>query len=381
MKIGVPIEIKKQEYRVGLAPHHAAAYVKAGHEVYIQDGAGEGSGYTNEEYIKVGCKILPKIEDIYNIADMIIKVKEPIEHGTKPEYEGVSEYKLMKKGQILFTYFHLAADRALTDAVLAKEVVAIAYETIRDRNGQLPCLKPMSEIAGRLSIQEGAKYLERPFGGRGVLLGGVTGVLPANVLVLGGAGTVGRNAVAMAVGLHANVTAVDVNLNALFDMDAHYAGRVNTLYSTEAAVAEQIAKADLVIGATLIPGAATPQLILKEHIPMMKKGAVIVDVAIDQGGTCQTSHVTYHDNPVFVEQGVVHYCVGNMPGAVPYTSTLALNNATLKYGLAIAGKGYREALKADQGLALGLNAHLGTLTCKPVGELYNIPTKDPISVL
>ncbi len=371
MKIGVPIEIKKHEYRVGLAPHHAAAYVKAGHEVYIQDGAGIGSGYENAAYTAVGCKILPTIEDVYATADMIIKVKEPLE----------PEYKLMRKGQILYTYFHLAADRKLTDAVLASECVAIAYETIKDRNGQLPCLKPMSEIAGRLSVQEGAKYLEKPFGGRGILLGGVTGVLPANVLVLGGAGVVGRNAVAMAVGLHANVTAVDVNLNSLYEMEALYAGRVHTLYSTPGAVADEIAKADLVIGATLIPGAATPQLILKEHLPLMKKGAVIVDVAIDQGGTCQTSHVTYHDNPVFEEQGVIHYCVGNMPGAVPFTSTLALNNATLGYGLKIAGMGYKEALKADPGLALGLNAHMGTLTCKPVGEFYKMPTKDPLSVL
>ncbi|MCH5164488.1 MAG: alanine dehydrogenase [Clostridiales bacterium] len=377
MKIGVPIEIKKHEYRVGLAPHHAAAYVKAGHEVYIQHDAGVGSGYSDEAYTAVGCKILPTIEDVYAKADMIIKVKEPIEHGTKPEYDGVSEYKLMREGQILYTYFHLAADKALTKACVEKKIIAIAYETIRDRKGALPCLKPMSEIAGRLSVQEGAKYLEKPFGGRGVLLGGVTGVLPANVLVLGGAGVVGRNAVAMAVGLGANVTAVDVNLDALTEMDTHYAGRVHTLYSTDEAVREEIAKADLVIGAALIPGAATPQLIRKEHLPLMKKGAVIVDVAIDQGGTCQTSHVTYHDNPVFEEQGVIHYCVGNMPGAVPCTSTLALNNATLKYGLAIANKGYKEALKADPGLMLGLNAHLGKLTCKPVADFHGMEYTDP----
>ena len=371
MKIGVPIEIKKHEYRVGLAPHHAAAYVKAGHEVYIQHNAGVGSGYEDAAYTAVGCKILPTIEEVYATADMIIKVKEPLE----------PEYKLMRKGQILYTYFHLAAEKKLTEAVLERECVAIAYETIKDRNGQLPCLKPMSEIAGRLSVQEGAKYLEKPFGGRGILLGGVTGVLPAKVLVLGGAGVVGRNAVQMAVGLHADVTAVDVNLNSLYEMEALYRGRVHTLYSTPGAVAEEIAKADLVIGATLIPGAATPQLILKEHLPLMKKGAVIVDVAIDQGGTCQTSHVTYHDNPVYEVEGVMHYCVGNMPGAVPFTSTLALNNATLGYGLKIAGMGYKEALKADPGLALGLNAHFGTLTCKPVGEFFNIPTKDPMSVL
>ncbi len=377
MKIGVPIEIKKQEYRVGLAPHHAAAYVNAGHEVYIQHNAGVGSGYEDAAYTAVGCKILPTIQDVYATAEMIIKVKEPIEHGTKPEYDGVSEYKLMREGQILYTYFHLAADKPLTQACLDKKIVAIAYETIRDRKGALPCLKPMSEIAGRLSVQEGAKYLEKPFGGRGCLLGGVTGVLPANVLVLGGAGVVGRNAVAMAVGLGANVTAVDVNLDALTDMDTHYAGRVHTLYSTDEAVREEIAKADLVIGAALIPGAATPQLIRKEHIPLMKKGAVIVDVAIDQGGTCQTSHVTYHDDPVFEYEGVIHYCVGNMPGAVPCTSTLALNNATLKYGLAIANNGYKAALKADPGLMLGLNAHLGKLTCEPVAKFFNMEYTDP----
>ncbi len=371
MKIGVPIEIKKHEYRVGLAPHHAAAYVKAGHEVYIQHDAGVGSGYDDEAYKAVGCKILPTIEDVYAKAEMIIKVKEPLE----------PEYKLMREGQILYTYFHLAADKALTKACLDRKVIAIAYETIRDKKGALPCLKPMSEIAGRLSVQEGAKYLEKPFGGRGCLLGGVTGVLPANVLVLGGAGVVGRNAVAMAVGLGANVTAVDVNLDALTEMDTRYAGRVHTLYSTDEAVREEIAKADLVIGCALIPGAATPQLIRKEYLPLMKKGAVIVDVAIDQGGTCQTSHVTYHDNPVFEEQGVIHYCVGNMPGAVPCTSTLALNNATLKYGLAIANKGYRAALKEDPGLKLGLNAHLGKLTCKPVADLYKMEYTDPDTVL
>ena len=261
MKIGVPVEIKKHEYRVGLTPHHAAAYVKAGHEVFIQKGAGLGSGYADKEYIAVGCAILPTIEDVYAEADMIIKVKEPLE----------PEYKLMREGQILYTYFHLAAEKALTEACLQQKIVAIAYETIRDRNGRLPCLKPMSEIAGRLSVQEGAKYLEKHFGGRGVLLGGVTGVLPANVLVLGGAGVVGRNAVAMAVGLHANVTAVDVNLDALTEMDTYYAGRVHTLYSTEAAVAEEFRRADLIIGAALVPGAATPQLIRYEHLPLMKR--------------------------------------------------------------------------------------------------------------
>jgi alanine dehydrogenase len=367
MKIGVPIEIKKLEYRVGLAPFHAAAYVKAGHEVFIQKGAGVGSGHSDKDYMAVGCSILPTIEDVYATADMIIKVKEPLE----------KEYDLMRKGQILYTYFHLAASRELTEVCLKRGIIAIAYETIRDRKGALPCLKPMSEIAGRLSIQEGAKYLEKPFGGRGLVLGGVPGVLPANVLVLGGAGIVGRNAVAMAVGMHANVTAMDVNLDSLTEMDNLYAGRVNTLYSTDASVREQIAKADLVIGAALIPGAAAPKLIRREYLPIMKKGAVIVDVAIDQGGSCESSHVTYHDKPTFTEKGIVHYCVGNMPGAVPITSTAALNNSTLRYGLSIAGKGYQKALKEDAGLMLGLNTHLGELTCAPVAEYFGIQYSDP----
>lgn len=362
MKIGVPTEIKKYEYRVGLAPHFAAAYVAAGHEVYIQAGAGLSSTFSDEEYVAVGCHILQEADEIWSIADMIIKVKEPLE----------PEYSRMHEGQILYTYFHLAANKELTKVVLEKKIIAIAYETIRDKNGQLPCLKPMSEIAGRLSIQEGAKYLEAPFGGRGILLGGVSGVLPAKVLVLGGAGTVGRNAVAMAVGLHADVVAIDVNIDGLTNLDNFYAGRVKTLYSTDNVVKEQIAKVDLVIGAALIPGAATPHLILKEHLPLMKKGAVIVDVAIDQGGSCETSHVTYHDNPVFEEQGIIHYCVGNMPGAVPVTSTAALNNSTLHYGLQIANKGYKKALLDDEGLKLGLNAYLGKLTCQPVAKLYGM---------
>jgi alanine dehydrogenase len=367
MKIGVPIEIKRHEYRVGLAPAFAAAYVKAGHQVFVQKGAGVGSGHADKDYAAVGCKILPTIEDVYAEADMIIKVKEPLE----------AEYPLMREGQILYTYFHLAASRSLTEACVDRKIVAIAYETIRDRKGGLPCLKPMSEIAGRLSIQEGAKYLEKPFGGRGILLGGVPGVLPANVLVLGGAGVVGRNAVAMAVGLHANVTAVDVNLDALTDMDTQYGGRVNTLYSTDEAVKEQISKADLVVGAALIPGAAAPKLIRREHLPLMKKGAVIVDVAIDQGGSCETSHVTYHDKPVFAEKGIIHYCVGNMPGAVPITSTAALNNATLRNGLAIAGKGYKRALKEDALLMPGLNACMGKITCQPVAEYFDMTYTDP----
>ena len=362
MIIGVPKEIKKHEYRVGLTPLHMLSYIKAGHTVYLQKEAGKGAGYTDIEYIQCGAKILDTIEEIYAIAEMIIKVKEPL----------MPEYKLMREGQILYTYFHLAASRELTEEVLKRKIIAIAYETIEDKNGRLPCLKPMSEIAGRLSIQEGAKYLEKFYGGRGVLLGGVTGVLPAEVLVLGGAGVAGYNAVAMAVGMHASVTAVDVNIDLLTQMDNTYKGRVKTLYSTEKAIEQQIAKADLVIGAALIPGAQTPQLIRKEHLSLMKKGAVIVDVAIDQGGTCQTSKVTYHDNPIFEVEGVIHYCVGNMPGAVPYTSTLALNNATLNYGLKIANKGWSKSISEDAGLAKGLNAAYGDLTIETVANQFKI---------
>lgn len=371
MIIGVPKEIKKHEYRVGLAPKYAAAYINAGHEVIIQKGAGLGSAHPDKEYIAVGCRIVPTIEDVYAEADMIIKVKEPLE----PEYE------LMREGQIIYTYLHLAASRELTEACLKRKIVGIAYETIRDKKGGLPCLKPMSEIAGRLSVQEGAKFLEKPFGGRGVLLGGVPGVLPANVLVLGGGGVVGRNAVAMAVGLQANVTAMDINIDALTELDNLYRGRINTLYSTDESIKEQIAKADLVIGAALIPGAATPKLIKKEYLSLMKKGAVIVDVAIDQGGSCETSRVTYHDKPVYTEKGIVHYCVGNMPGAVPVTSTAALNNSTLRYGLQIANKGWKQALKDEELLMLGLNTCMGNLTCKPVADFFDLPYVDPKNLL
>jgi alanine dehydrogenase len=370
MKIGVPKEIKKHEYRVGLTPAHAAEYVHSGHTVYIQSGAGTGSGFADGDYAAAGCLIIGTAEEIYGSADMIIKVKEPLE----------PEYKLMRPGQILFTYFHLAADRKLTEAVLESNSIAIAYETITDGRC-LPCLKPMSEIAGRLAVQEGAKYLEKPFGGRGILTGGVTGTLPARVLILGGGGVVGRNAVAMAAGLQADVVAMDINLPSLEYINELYSGRVKTLYSTDAEIARQAAEADIVIGAALVPGAATPKLLKRAHLKNMKPGAVVVDVAIDQGGAFESSHVTYHDAPVYSEEGIIHYCVGNMPGAVPCTSTVALNNATLKYGLQIAAKGCRKALSDNPGLASGLNAYMGTLTCAPVGELFGIPIKAPSLLL
>jgi alanine dehydrogenase len=337
----------------------------------IEAGAGLGSGFIDEEYTKAGARVVTDKARLFSDADMIIKVKEPLE----------PEYNLMREGQIIYTYLHLAADRRLTEVMRDRKVTGIAYETIRGRNGGLPCLKPMSEIAGRLATQQGAKYLEKPQGGRGVLLGGVPGVLPGNVVVLGGAGVVGSASVQMAVGLHANVVAMDVNLDAMTAMDTHYAGRIKTLYSTEANIIDQISTADLVIGAALIPGAAAPKLIKADYLKYMRKGAVIVDVAIDQGGSTETSRLTYHDKPIYTEKGIVHYCVGNMPGSVPITATTALNNATLRYGLMIANMGYKKALKADPGLMLGLNTYAGKITCEPVAEFFKMPYADPNTLI
>ncbi len=369
MKIGVPIEIKVHEGRVGLTPIHASSYVKAGYEVFIQHNAGVMASFDDASYEAVGCKILPTIEEVYATCDMIIKVKEPLE----------AEYSLMRENQVLYTYFHLAADKALTDAVIASKCIAIAYETIKDANGGLPCVKPLSEIAGRLSIQEGAKYLESHYGGRGLLLGGVPGVKAGNVVVIG-AGIVGSNAVAMAVGMHANVSVIDINIDALTKLDNQYQGRINTIHSNDFAIAEALKEADLVISSVLIPGAQAPKLVKKSYLSTMKKGAVIVDVAIDQGGTTETSKVTYHNEPIYTVDGVIHYCVGNMPGAVPLTSTLALNNSTLAYGLKIA-KDCEQALLADKGLMLGLNAYKGALTCKPVAEAYGMNYTDPYTIV
>ncbi len=362
MKIGVPSEIKVYEYRVGLTPSHASAYINAGHEVYVQDSCGIGSGFSNDEYLSVGCMVLGSAKEIYDIADMIIKVKEPLP----------MEYDLMRENQIVYTYFHLAASKELTEVCLKKKIIAVAYETILDYKNELPCLKPMSEIAGRMSVIEGAKFLQKTYGGRGVLLGGATGVMPATVLVIGAGGIVGKNAVAMAVGLHANVIAIDSNIDRLTELDNLYKGRINTVYSTDAAIKEHISNADLVVGAVLIPGDKAPKLIKKSYLPLMKKGSVIVDVAIDQGGACETSVVTYHDKPTYIIDGVVHYCVGNMPGAVGYTSTMALNNSTLRYGLKIASLGVENALLADVGLLSGLNCYKGELTCKPVALAFGL---------
>jgi alanine dehydrogenase len=361
MKIGVVKEIKKYEYRVGLTPKGAQAFINHGHTVLIEKDAGVGSSYHDADYKAVGCQIVDKQADMWAESDMIYKVKEPLKE----------EYPLIKENQILFTYLHLAPDKPQTDALLKSKCIAVAFETIKDRKGQLPCLKPMSQIAGRLSIQEGAKYLETPFGGRGVLLAGVPGVAHAEVLVLG-AGTVGANAVKIAVGMGAHVTVVDVDLDKLEFLEDIYSSRISTVMSTAENIAELMPRADLVVGAVLIPGSSTPKLIRKSHLPTMKKGAVIVDVAIDQGGASEASHVTYHDDPIFVQDGVVNYCVGNMPGAVPNTSSHALENETLPRGIKIADMGVEAALRSDPGLLEGLNCYKGFCTYKGVAEAHKL---------
>ena len=362
MKVATVKEIKNHEYRVGLTPNAVEAYKNAGHTVFVETGAGEGSGYQDEQYVAAGAKILTTAQDAWAEADMVVKVKEPL-----PE-----EYNLIRKDQILYTYLHLAPDKPQTEALLAAKCIAIAYETIHDRKGRLPCLKPMSQIAGRLAVQVGAKYLEKPMGGRGVLLSGVPGVPHAKVVVLG-AGIVGSSAVKIAVGMGAHVTVVDTDLNRLEHLEGLYHNGISTLYSTSENITQILPQADLVIGAVLIPGSSAPRLIRNEHLGTMKKGSVIVDVAIDQGGCCESSHVTYHENPVYVQDDVLHYCVGNMPGAVSYTSTNALGNATLNYGLSIAKWGPEAALKLDSGLLEGLNVYKGSITYKGVAEAHGLP--------
>lgn len=351
MIIGCTRERKRLECRVGLTPDNALAYIQAGHTVLIERGAGAGSGFTDGEYSAQGAEIVETAAEICERCEMLVKVKEP-----EPE-----EFPLLKRGMILYTYLHLAAFPALTHRLLEAGVSAVAYETIRDGAGGLPCLRPMSEIAGKLSVQEGAKYLEYAYGGRGVLLGGVPGVERGRVVILGG-GAAGTAAARIAAGMGAEVTVIDSSLNRLAFLEDVFGTAASTLYSTEANIVRAVSQADLVIGTVLIPGASAPKLIRREHLAGMKKGAVIVDVAIDQGGCCETSRVTFHDDPVYVVDGVVHYCVGNMPGAVPRTSTLALTNATLRHGLAIARLGLEEACRRDAGLAAGLNTHNGKCT-------------------
>ncbi|MBE6314593.1 MAG: alanine dehydrogenase [Bacteroidales bacterium] len=361
MIIGVPKEIKNNENRVALTPAGAKEFVKRGHQVYVQHTAGLGSGFADEEYEAAGATILPTIEDVYNIAEMIIKVKEPIE----------PEYKLVKKNQVLFTYFHFACDRALTDAMLDAGATFIAYETVTDRNGALPLLIPMSEVAGRMSIQEGARFLEKPQGGKGILLGGVPGVKPAKVLVLGG-GVVGRNAALMAAGLGADVTITDISLPTLRHLAEVMPKNVKTLYSSSYNIEQELPTVDLVIGSVLIPGAKAPHLITRDMLSLMRPGTVLVDVAIDQGGCFETSHPTTHSEPTYEIDGIVHYCVANIPGAVPFTSTLALTNATLPYALRLADKGWKQACREDPGLARGVNIVEGKIVFQGVADAFGM---------
>lgn len=370
MIVGIPKEIKNNENRVGMIPAGVAELVKNGHKVYVQHTAGEGSGFADEEYVAAGATILPTIEDVYAQSEMIVKVKEPIE----PEYE------LIREGQILFTYFHFASDKELTDAMYAKKAICIAYETVQLADRSLPLLTPMSEVAGRMSIQEGARFLEKPQGGKGKLLGGVPGVKPAKVLVIG-AGVVGTNAAIIAAGSGADVTIVDINLARLRYLDQTLPKNVKTLYSSEYNIKAELPTTDLVIGSVLVPGDKTPHLITKEMLKLMKPGTVMVDVAIDQGGCFETSHATTHSDPIYEVDGIVHYAVANIPGAVPYTSTLALDNATLPYAIRIANKGWKKACQDDPALAKGVNMVEGKVTFEAVAKLYNLPYTPVCEVL
>ena len=356
MLIGVPKEIKRDEYRVGLTPGAVREYVAHGHKVLVETGAGLGINARDEDYIQAGATIAATAAEVFAAAEMIVKVKEP----------QANEWVQLRKGQILFTYLHLASDRPQTDGLLASGVSAIAYETVTATDGSLPLLFPMSEVAGRLSIQAAARTLEKHAGGEGLLLGGVPGVAPARVVIIGG-GVVGTEAAKMSVGMGAEVTILDKSLKRLRQLDDMFGGRVRTLYSTAHALDSEARQADAIIGAVLIPGASAPKLVTRAMLKHMKPGSVLVDVAIDQGGCAETSHATTHSEPTFVVDGVVHYCVANMPGAVPHTSTYALNNATLPYGLALAGQGLG-ALKTVPGLIEGLNVHEGKLTSQAVAE-------------
>ncbi|MDI9581009.1 MAG: alanine dehydrogenase [Thermobispora sp.] len=361
MKIGIPTELKNHEYRVAVTPAGVHELVKHGHEVVVQRGAGRGSHIPDEEYLNAGAKLVDDADAVWGDAEMIIKVKEPI-----PE-----EYHRLREGQVLFTYLHLAASRSCTDALLNAKTTAIAYETVQV-GGALPLLAPMSEIAGRLAPQVGAYHLMRFNGGRGVLPGGVPGVAPAKVVVIGG-GVAGCNATQIAVGMGAEVTVLDVNLERLRQIDALYRGRVRTLYSTAYAIEQAVLEADLVIGAVLIPGAKAPKLVSEDLVRRMKPGSVLVDIAIDQGGCFENSRPTTHAEPTFQVHGSVFYCVANMPGSVPNTSTYALTNATLPYVLKLADKGWKAALREDPGLRLGLNTHAGLLTNEPVAAAHGLP--------
>lgn len=365
MIIGVPKEIKNNENRVALTPAGAQELVKRGHTVHVQKNAGADSGFADEEYVKAGAKITATAEEVYGLAEMIIKVKEPIEQ----------EYKLIKKDQLVFTYFHFASYEPLTKAMIASGAVCLAYETVEREDRSLPLLIPMSEVAGRMAIQEGAKYLEKPLKGRGILLGGVPGVKPAKVLVLG-AGIVGTHAAKIAAGMGADVTILDVNLNRLRYLDDVMPKNVHTMVSNEYTIRELVKDHDLIVGAVLIPGAKAPMLVTRDMLKTMRPGTVLVDVAVDQGGCIETCTPTTHENPTFIIDDVVHYCVANMPGAVPYTSTLALTNATLPYAVRLANYGWKQACRENADLKKGLNIIQGEVVYKGVADTFNLPLSD-----
>lgn len=362
MIVGIPKEIKNNENRVGMTPAGVNELVRRGHTVYVQKGAGENSGFPDEQYERVGAKILPTIADVYAVAEMIVKVKEPIE----------LEYPLIRKGQLLFTYFHFASDRKLTEAMMASGATCLAYETVELKDHSLPLLIPMSEVAGRMATQEGARFLERPQGGKGKLMGGVPGVKPAKVLVIGG-GVVGYAAACVAAGMGADVTIADLSLARLRYIDEVRPANIKTLYSSEFNIRAELPTTDLVIGAVLIPGAKAPHLITRDMLGLMEKGSVLVDVAIDQGGCFETSHPTTHSEPVYEVDGIVHYCVANIPGAVSATSTLALTNATLPYALKLADKGWEKACAEDEAFCKGLNVVDGKIVYPAVAEAFGLP--------
>ena len=361
MIVGLPKEIKDNEYRVGLTPAGVRALTDAGHQVNVEKNAGEGSGFDDALYQKAGAQIINSADDIWAGADMIVKVKEPI----------APEYPRMREGQLLFTYLHLAPDHELTDQLIKRKVTGIAYETITDRRGGLPLLTPMSEVAGRMAIQVGAHYLEKMAGGRGILLGGVPGVPAARVVILGG-GVVGTNAAKIAVGMGAHVTIIDNNLDRLRELDDIFLSKISTLASSAYMIHDAISSADLIVGAVLVPGAAAPRLVTRNMLKDVPNGAVIVDVAVDQGGCIETTHPTTHSNPTYYVEGVLHYCVANMPGAVPRTSTFALTNATLPYTLKLANQGFLEAISSDAGLKAGVNTFAGHCTYQAVAEAQNL---------
>ena len=361
MKIGIPKEIKNNENRVGMTPAGVSELVKHGHEVFVQHTAGEGSGFSDDDYLSVGASIVPTIEETYAVADMIIKVKEPIE----------PEYKLVKRGQLLFTYFHFACDRELTEAMIESGGVCLAYETVQLNNGALPLLIPMSEVAGRMAIVNGAYYLQKTQGGKGKLICGVPGVKPAKVLVLGG-GVVGEAAARVAAGMGADVVIADISLPRLRQLDMELPDNVTTLYSSRHNIEKELADVDIVVGSVLIPGDITPHLITADMLKKMERGTVLVDVAIDQGGCFETSRPTTHSEPVYEIDGIIHYAVANIPGAVPNTSTMALTNATLKYALALADKGWQQACRKDPALYRGLNIVEGKVTFKAVADAFGL---------